>query len=180
MAITVGLLLVQPASAVSWRDGLAASAGSWIEWGRSTAATMSTEASSAVDQAIIFAKSYGPSFPSLEADASKMADEWSDTVKQSIGCVVGGAAGTSAAILAGGENLVNIIAGGVVVPANPVVLSIGLFGVVFASFCAVGQALTPLYIHYFEAPDPSPPASPRPAPLPNQSPSARVYYISAP
>lgn len=133
-------------------------------------------ASGLVDRAVLYAKSYGPGFPTLDADASKNPEEWSDTVRQSMGCLVSGTGGTVAAMIAGGENLVNVIAGGVVSASNPVVLYTGLFGVVFASFCAIGQALTPLYIQYFTEPT----EVAKGAPGPNMLPNARAYYISYP
>lgn len=126
-----------------------------------------------VDRAVLYAKSYGPGFPTLDADASKNPEEWSDTVRQSMGCLVSGTGGTVAAMIAGGENLVNVIAGGVVSASNPVVLYTGIFGVVFASFCAIGQALTPLYIQYFtETTEVARGSSP------NLLPNARAYYIN--
>jgi hypothetical protein len=89
--------------------------------------------------------------PSPQAEPGVPAE-----VKQSVGCVITGTTATAAAILAGGENLVNIIAGGVVAPQNSAILYIGLVGVVFASFCAIGQALTPLYLYYTEDAAPEP------------------------
>lgn len=84
-----------------------------------------------------------------------------EEVKQSIGCLLTGTVGVIGAAAAGGENLINIIAGGVVVPQNRAVLYIGLAGVVFASFCAVGQALTPVWLYYTEpAPDAAQPPMP--------------------
>lgn len=103
---------------------------------------------------IVYAKSYGPPEPLPDDPASRPDGTMDDTVKQSIGCVLGGTVGTTIALAAGGENLVNIIAGGLVAPANPLVLYTGLVGVVFASFCAIGQAMTPLYLYYFETPPP--------------------------
>lgn len=145
------------------------------------AADVADRASGLVDRAVLYAKSYGPSFPTLDADATQDPEKWSDTVRQSMGCLVTGSAGTTAALFAGGENLVNVIAGGVVSAANPVVLYVGLFGVVFASFCAVGQALTPLYIQYVEGPQPIvPPPSPNMPASPSMLPNARVYYINYP
>lgn len=67
------------------------------------------------------------------------------------GCVFAGSAGTIAAMAANSENLLNVVAGGIVSPANPAVLYIGLAGVVFTSFCSLGQSLTPLYLYYFDA-----------------------------
>lgn len=64
------------------------------------------------------------------------------------GCVVFGSVGTAAAVGASSVNLLNVIAGGVVTPANPAVLYLGLAGVVFTSFCTLGQQLTPLYTYY--------------------------------
>lgn len=68
----------------------------------------------------------------------------SEQVQSSYGCFLTGSAGMAAAVAFGGENLANLIAGGIVAPLNPAVLAIGLLGVVFASFCTVGQALTPM------------------------------------
>lgn len=66
----------------------------------------------------------------------------------SVGCFVGGTTGAVGAYLLGGENLVNLIAGGLVPAAGPA-LYVALGGVVFASFCAIGQAVTPVivYVH---------------------------------
>lgn len=68
----------------------------------------------------------------------------SEQVQASYGCFSAGLGGTVAAWTVGAENLVNVVAGGIVAPANPAVLTIGVLGVVFASFCTVGQALTPM------------------------------------
>lgn len=87
-------------------------------------------------------------------DTAPASAEMPPEVQQSLGCAITGSAGTAAAVLAGGENLVNIIAGGVVMPQNRAVLYIGLVGVVFASFCAIGQALTPLYLYSVSTPEP--------------------------
>jgi hypothetical protein len=101
---------------------------------------------------LVLARSYGPG-PLKPWDTD--VGSWSDETKQSMGCLIGGVAGTAVALLAGGAAAVNVIAGGGLAPANPVVLYTGLAGVVFASFCAVGQALTPLFLYYFaNSPEP--------------------------
>jgi len=79
-----------------------------------------------------------------------VSEGMSEDVVQSVSCVVTGTAATAAAIAAGGENLVNVIAGGAVAPANRAILYIGLVGVVFASFCQIGQALTPLLLYLMD------------------------------
>ena len=97
---------------------------------------------------LVLTRPYGPG-----ADAAPNAPgSTDDSVKQSMGCLIGGTTGTAVALLAGGRNVMNVIAGGGLVPANPAVLYIGIVGVVFASFCAIGQALTPLYLHYVDGP----------------------------
>lgn len=204
-------VLAQPLAAQSWSDRILASASGWASWtslaateptppGASAsvfdraivaakayvpdlppATDIADQATGLFDRAVLMAKSYGPGFPTLDADVTQDPEKWSDTVRQSMGCLVTGSAGTTAALFAGGENLVNVIAGGVVSAANPVVLYVGLFGVVFASFCAVGQALTPLYIHYMEVPEPNPPGlNPNVPASPSVLPNARVFYISYP
>lgn len=71
-----------------------------------------------------------------------------DDVRTAWGCVTGGTIGTVTALMVSPVNLLNVVAGGVVSPANTGVLAVGLAGVVFATFCALGESLTPLYIHY--------------------------------
>lgn len=66
------------------------------------------------------------------------------------GCILFGTAGTAGAVAANSENLINVLAGGVVAPANPAILYIGLAGVVFTTFCTLGMQLTPLYLHYLQ------------------------------
>jgi hypothetical protein len=73
-----------------------------------------------------------------------------DAEKQSLGCLIVGTAGLGVALSADGVNIINVIAGGIVNPANQVVLYTSLVGVVFASFCAVGQALTPAAVMFYE------------------------------
>ena len=67
-------------------------------------------------------------------------------VAASYGCLIAGAAGTGVTLAAGSENVVNIVAGGLVVPASQTALTVALIAVVFGSFCSVGQALTPIYL----------------------------------
>lgn len=71
-----------------------------------------------------------------------------DDVRQAWACVAGGSAGTAAAVAAGAENLVNVVAGGVVAPNNRAVMIVGLAGVVFTTFCTLGQQLLPLVDYY--------------------------------
>ncbi len=73
-----------------------------------------------------------------------------DAEKQSLGCLAVGSAGLSIALFADGVNIINVIAGGLVAPTNQLVLYTSLVGVVFASFCAVGQALTPAALMFYE------------------------------
>lgn len=82
-----------------------------------------------------------PPKPSVEKTPENVVAAW--------GCVLAGSVGTAAAMAANSENLLNVVAGGIVAPANPAVLYIGLAGVVFTTFCSLGQSLTPLYLYYF-------------------------------
>lgn len=96
--------------------------------------------------------------PLPETDSSQMLStpmipvrpDAPENVKTAWGCVIGGTVGTGVAMAANAENLINVIAGGIVAPASPAVLAIGLAGVVFGTFCTLGQAMTPLYLHYIE------------------------------
>jgi hypothetical protein len=85
---------------------------------------------------------------------------FTDGEMQSLGCLVGGIAGTGAALAAGGVSVINIVAGGLVPVNSNLALGTALVGVVFASFCAVGQALTPaaimLYNNSIAPPQPDP------------------------
>lgn len=107
------------------------------------------------------AKSYGPSFSLPPDPGGQAADAASgrdvSEYDLSLGCIVGGSAGTALSMSAGGMNVVNLIAGGLVPATSPVAMWVALGGVVFASFCSVGQALTPAVLatySYFVPPEP--------------------------
>ena len=93
-------------------------------------------------------------------DLSTPENGLSEDVKKAIGCAAVGSVATVAAVAVGAENLINVIAGGVVAPANPGVLYLGLFGVIFASFCGIAESLMPIYLH-----------ATKPAPEPQVTPS---------
>jgi hypothetical protein len=94
-------------------------------------------------------------------------------VQQSIACVLVGGTATAGALSAGAENLVSVVAGGAVPIRNTAVLYLGVVGVVFATFCALGQALTPLALYAFE------PVAPPPEPTGPVMPSGAVYSRAA-
>jgi hypothetical protein len=79
---------------------------------------------------------------------------------ESIACLVTGGTATAAALTFGWQNVTNLISGGIVPAAGPGAVALGLFGVVFTSFCAIGQALTPLYVELVH--DVTPPPLPSP------------------
>jgi len=120
---------------------------------------------------LLRAKSYGPSGSPAVNGSSADGAEFGDAEKGSLGCLIGGVGGTAGALLIGGENIINLIAGGLVVPTSPAALYASLFGVVFASFCAVGQAMTPAIVYayrrYFEE---GAPVLPLEAPEPRNAP----------
>jgi hypothetical protein len=110
---------------------------------------------------ITLAKAYGPAFPAMEDPPRDEHGAPTLVVQQGLGCVLVGTAGTAAALGASSLNVVQHIAGGLVAPANPAVLALGLAGVVFASYCSVGAALTPLYLYLTgNSPAESPSATP--------------------
>ncbi|BBK30460.1 hypothetical protein EDC65_2098 [Stella humosa] len=88
---------------------------------------------------------------------SAQAPDASSELKNSVGCIVGGTLGATVASLAGGTNTINLIGGGIVSAINPVTFYVSMVGVVFVSFCQLGQALTPLYVYMTT---PSAPAEP--------------------
>lgn len=174
-----------PAAADGWLTQLTPDLGAWRQWAFGESQPTAAAAAGVPEvgaPAMDHAKSYGPGFPMLSPDARMPEVGMDDSVKQSAGCLISGVFGTSLALYAGAENLVNVIAGGVVASANPMVLYTGIFGVVFASFCAIGQALTPLYLHYVDNPDPEPAAAPRNLPpqqvAPPRVPAGRLYLIN--
>ena len=93
-------------------------------------------------------------------DLSTPENGLSEDVTKAIGCAAVGSVATVAAVAVGGENLVNVIAGGIVAPANPGVLYLGLIGVIFAAFCGIAESLMPIYLH-----------ATKPAPEPQVTPS---------
>jgi hypothetical protein len=98
------------------------------------------------------ARAFGPSPPILDGPAREADGTATLVTRQSIGCLLVGTAATTATALAGAENLVNVIGGGLVVAANSRVLSLAVLGVTFTTFCSIGGALTPLYLHLRETP----------------------------
>lgn len=96
-------------------------------------------------------KSYGPSgSPSSNGNNSSSGEpEFGDSEQGSLGCILGGTLGTAGALLIGGENIINLIAGGLVPVSSPAALYAAMGGVVFASFCAVGQAMTPMALYLY-------------------------------
>lgn len=105
------------------------------------------------------AKSYGPGFSVPQPGGAQAAsgDAGVSEYDLSLGCIVGGTAGTALSMSAGGMNVVNLIAGGLVPASSPVAMFVAIGGVVFASFCSVGQALTPTVMAtyaYFVPPEP--------------------------
>ena len=105
-------------------------------------------------------KAYGPDF-SLPSPNPSQQQETSGSITEydlSLGCIVGGTTGTALSLSAGGMNVVNLIAGGLVPASSPVAMWVALGGVVFASFCSVGQAVTPTVLAtyaYFVHPAPA-------------------------
>jgi hypothetical protein len=86
-------------------------------------------------------------YSNLSVDGPPPAKDHIDpALASSYGCLIAGTLGTSMAIAAGSENVVNVVAGGLVTPASEAALTVAVIAVVFGSFCAVGQALTPIYL----------------------------------
>jgi len=104
------------------------------------------------------AKAYGPGFSVPNPGGTEAASGGGVTEYDlSLGCIVGGTAGTALSMSAGGMNVVNLIAGGLVSASSPAAMAVAIGGVVFASFCSVGQALTPSVMAtyaYFVPPEP--------------------------
>jgi hypothetical protein len=98
-----------------------------------------------------------PASQVADAPAAEPAPSAPPRLTQAYACLIGGTIGTAAAFGAGAENLVNTIAGGIVPTANRGVLLLGIAGIVFASFCGIGQAIAPVYLYYTE-PEPPPPS----------------------
>lgn len=175
-----------PSAAEGWFAGLTPNTSAWWDWvaGTSSPAPVAEGAdapSNWLQDAVGYVKSYGPGFPMLSPDARMPEAGMDDSVKQSAGCLISGVFGTSLALYGGAENLVNVIAGGAVASSNSIVLYTGIVGVVFASFCAIGQALTPLYLHYVDQPpqDPGPPPGSAPQQVaPPSIPPGRMYLIN--
>jgi len=175
-----------PSAAEGWLASLTPDISAWRQWAvgesASTPGADNTGAPSAwLQGAADYVKSYGPGFPMLSPDPRMPEVGMDDSVKQSAGCLISGVFGTSLALYAGAENLVNVIAGGIVASGNSLVLYTGIVGVVFASFCAIGQALTPLYLHYVDGPASNPVPAPNSAPqqvAPPRIPPGRMYLIN--
>ncbi len=121
------------------------------------------------------AKSYGPAFPAMEDPPRDENGAPTLVVQQGFGCLVVGTAGTAAAMGANSLNVVQHIAGGLVAPANATILGLSLVGVVFATYCSIGAAVTPLYLYLAgdapAEPPQAPPAQARTPPAPRPDPA---------
>jgi hypothetical protein len=106
-------------------------------------------------------------------------DEMSFLTTQSVACLVTGGTATLAALGFGWQNVTNLISGGVVPAAGPGAVALGLFGVVFTSFCAIGQALTPLYLDFVNGGLPSAPVENLPPRVPQPEQTSRPTVIRA-
>ena len=102
----------------------------------------------------------------IQRPAPVQIDEMSEdapnpAVVQALGCLIAGSVGTGIAGLAGINNVVNVMAGGQVIASSNLALYTAVAGVIFGTFCAVGQALTPLYLVVSRTvPPPAPPPKP--------------------
>jgi hypothetical protein len=98
-------------------------------------------------------RAYGPNGgPPLNGNSHDHDREplvFGEAEQGSLGCIVGGTLASIGAAMIGAENIVNLIAGGIVPAATPVALYASLFGVVFATFCAVGQSMTPALLYAY-------------------------------
>lgn len=93
-----------------------------------------------------------PPEPVVEVAATPAAtsEPLPDDVKNGLGCFLAGTGATATTVAAGSENIINVIAGGVVPVTSGAVLVVGVLGVVFASFCTIGQILTPALVYTTE------------------------------
>ena len=114
------------------------------------------------DRPTVPAKAYGPGFPTMEQPAREPNGDMSVITKLSVACLTAGGIATAAALAFSADNTLNIIAGGIVPAAHPILLTLGIGGVVFATYCSIGHAVTPLVLHQFGNPEP-PPGSTRPS-----------------
>lgn len=129
---------------------------------------MSADLGVVADPLFHLAKSYGPTgSPNGSTAPAQTSGDWSESEYGSLGCIIGGTVGTVAAVAIGGPNIINLIAGGVVPAATPGALYTALAGVVFASFCAVGQAATPVVLLAYRSATTAFAAN-EPAPAPGQ------------
>ena len=161
-AVAISGLLVVAQTLPAWA-GSAAPADPWLHLAIDQPAAGQKPARSylaAMPSAVHRVRSYGPMPDPVEQLLAPDGNSMSLGVKQAIACLGVGTAATAGAIAADAVNLTNLIAGGLVPVANLGVLYLGLIGVVFASYCAIGSALAPIYLYYTLPTSPNPGHSP--------------------
>lgn len=101
---------------------------------------------------------------------------------QAIGCISTATLATGATLLSGPGNVMSLLTGGKLLVPDGTTFSVGLLGIVFVSFCSIGQALTPLYIEVLYSgapPEPAPPREPLPGPRARTIPVGVATEIAA-
>lgn len=106
---------------------------------------------------------YHPLAPSEMTSGEPPSEAFTEQTREGIACLVTGTVATGLAVVAGWQNVTNLMSGGIVNATTPAAVGLALFGVVFGSFCAIGQALTPVFVNVFDLPPPAPPEQ-QPAP----------------
>ncbi|MFO1039266.1 MAG: hypothetical protein U1E45_20675 [Geminicoccaceae bacterium] len=99
---------------------------------------------------------YRPLPPSQLVSDEPASEAFTEQTREGIACLVTGSVATGLAVVAGWQNVTNLMSGGIVNATTPAAVGLALFGVVFGSFCAIGQALTPVFVNVFDLPPPSP------------------------
>lgn len=106
----------------------------------------------------VVAQQFGQAARPPQAAGEGLA-ETSDAERQAYGCLVGGGAAAVLTAVAGATETVKIVAGGMLVPTNSLVLWVSLAGTVIASSCAMGALATPgvvrLWNYYYNGARPA-------------------------
>lgn len=108
-----------------------------------TLALAPVEASAAANRA----RTIAGATAAMSDQRHSMIDDMSEAELQGAGCILSGTAGMVVAYGVGANEVVMVVAGGVLTPSTPLIMGVVMLSTIFTSGCAVGAIAAP-FLHW--------------------------------